>query len=217
MQPTVSPASSADMAPISSGSSTWTSAGIPFSFVSMATGIGPSSSGSQATVASVVTSTLLAGLGFSGGVISSFPSSVWPSAGSRSNPAPSCQNARDASSSADVTAAASDQGGSEGDEKEDNGRKDDGDREDEEEEDKEKARKKKRRDNPDDDGRKEEEHLCITNFPAEKTNERKQNIPDSPPMKEKQQEAETLQAQLPTTEVTAEVSALPASKNPGKY
>uniref|UniRef100_A0A8B9R9S6 protein-tyrosine-phosphatase n=1 Tax=Astyanax mexicanus TaxID=7994 RepID=A0A8B9R9S6_ASTMX len=77
-QPTVSPASSADMAPISSGSSTWTSSGLPFSFVSMATGIGPSSSGSQATVASVVTSTLLAGLGFSGGVISSFPSSVWP-------------------------------------------------------------------------------------------------------------------------------------------
>uniref|UniRef100_A0A8B9JYK1 protein-tyrosine-phosphatase n=1 Tax=Astyanax mexicanus TaxID=7994 RepID=A0A8B9JYK1_ASTMX len=76
--PTVSPASSADMAPISSGSSTWTSSGLPFSFVSMATGIGPSSSGSQATVASVVTSTLLAGLGFSGGVISSFPSSVWP-------------------------------------------------------------------------------------------------------------------------------------------
>ncbi|KAJ8361200.1 hypothetical protein SKAU_G00177250 [Synaphobranchus kaupii] len=61
--PTVSPASSADMAPISSGSSTWTSSGLPFSFVSMATGIGPSSSGSQATVASVVTSTLLAGLG----------------------------------------------------------------------------------------------------------------------------------------------------------
>ncbi|KAK3512986.1 hypothetical protein QTP70_033999, partial [Hemibagrus guttatus] len=77
--PTVSPASSADMAPISSGSSTWTSSGLPFSFVSMATGIGPSSSGSQATVASVVTSTLLAGLGFSGGVISSFPSSTWPS------------------------------------------------------------------------------------------------------------------------------------------
>lgn len=44
----------------------------------MATGMGPSSSGSQATVASVVTSTLLAGLGFSGGGISSFPSTVWP-------------------------------------------------------------------------------------------------------------------------------------------
>lgn len=77
-KPTASPASSADMAPISSGSSTWTSSGIPFSFVSMATGMGPSSSGSQATVASVVTSTLLAGLGFSGGGISSFPSTVWP-------------------------------------------------------------------------------------------------------------------------------------------
>lgn len=44
----------------------------------MATGLGPSSSGSQATVASVVTSTFLAGLGVSGGVISSLPSSVWP-------------------------------------------------------------------------------------------------------------------------------------------
>ncbi|XP_075794576.1 receptor-type tyrosine-protein phosphatase gamma isoform X3 [Pelodiscus sinensis] len=77
-KPTASPASSADMAPISSGSSTWTSSGLPFSFVSMATGMGPSSSGSQATVASVVTSTLLASLGFSGGGISSFPSTVWP-------------------------------------------------------------------------------------------------------------------------------------------
>nr|XP_029519373.1 receptor-type tyrosine-protein phosphatase gamma-like [Oncorhynchus nerka] len=91
--PTVSPASSADMAPISSGSSTWTSSGLPFSFVSMATGgIGPSSSGSQATVASVVTSTLLAGLGFSGGVISSLPGSLWPTqapaASPGSNPGP---------------------------------------------------------------------------------------------------------------------------------
>ncbi|XP_026203732.1 receptor-type tyrosine-protein phosphatase gamma-like [Anabas testudineus] len=76
--PTISPASPADMAPISSGSSTWTSSGIHFSIVSMATGMGPSSSGSQATVASVVTSTLLAGLGVGGGVISSLPSSVWP-------------------------------------------------------------------------------------------------------------------------------------------
>ncbi|KAJ7999887.1 hypothetical protein DPEC_G00199070 [Dallia pectoralis] len=77
--PTGSPASSADMAPISSGSSTWTSSGPSFPFVSMATGgMGPSSSGSQATVASVVTSTLLAGLGFSGGVISSLPGSLWP-------------------------------------------------------------------------------------------------------------------------------------------
>ncbi|XP_071351270.1 receptor-type tyrosine-protein phosphatase gamma isoform X2 [Trachinotus anak] len=76
--PTISPASSADMAPISSGSSTWTSSGIHFSIVSMATGMGPSSSGSQATVASVVTSSLLAGLGVGGGVISSLPSSVWP-------------------------------------------------------------------------------------------------------------------------------------------
>ncbi|XP_048878342.1 receptor-type tyrosine-protein phosphatase gamma-like isoform X1 [Brienomyrus brachyistius] len=92
--PTASPASSADMAPISSGSSTWTSSGLPFSFVSMATGIGPSSSGSQATVASVVTSTLLAGLGFSGGVISSFPSSVWPTRAPPPAPAPTRQVAK---------------------------------------------------------------------------------------------------------------------------
>lgn len=40
--------------------------------------MGPSSSASQATMASVVTSTLLAGLGISGGVISSLPSSAGP-------------------------------------------------------------------------------------------------------------------------------------------
>ncbi|CAL8335776.1 unnamed protein product [Merluccius merluccius] len=100
--PTVSPASSADMAPISSGSSTWTSSGLPFSFVSMATGIGPSSSGSQATVASVVTSTLLAGLGFSGGVISSFPSSVWPT---RAPAAPAGGTARGQASPTTATSA----------------------------------------------------------------------------------------------------------------
>lgn len=59
----------------------------------MATGIGPSSSGSQATVASVVTSTLLAGLGFSGGVISSFPSSIWPSRSPTHNPSSPHPNA----------------------------------------------------------------------------------------------------------------------------
>uniref|UniRef100_A0A3Q3KRW9 Receptor-type tyrosine-protein phosphatase gamma n=1 Tax=Monopterus albus TaxID=43700 RepID=A0A3Q3KRW9_MONAL len=87
--PTISPASSADMAPISSGSSTWTSSGIHFSIVSMATGMGPSSSGSQATVASVVTSTLLAGLGVGGGVISSLPSSVWPTQAPQASQNPS--------------------------------------------------------------------------------------------------------------------------------
>lgn len=53
--------------------------------------MGPSSSASQATVASVVTSTLLAGLGISGGVISSLPSSVGPTQAPQStqNPASS--------------------------------------------------------------------------------------------------------------------------------
>uniref|UniRef100_A0A4W3H4C4 protein-tyrosine-phosphatase n=1 Tax=Callorhinchus milii TaxID=7868 RepID=A0A4W3H4C4_CALMI len=76
--PTASPASSADMAPISSGSSTWTSSGLTLPFVSMATGMGPSSSGSQTTVASVVTSTLLASLGFGGSIVPSFSGTVWP-------------------------------------------------------------------------------------------------------------------------------------------
>ncbi|XP_028969520.2 receptor-type tyrosine-protein phosphatase gamma isoform X1 [Esox lucius] len=151
--PTVSPASSADMAPISSGSSTWTSSGLPFSFVSMATGIGPSSSGSQATVASVVTSTLLAGLGFSGGVISSFPSSVWPTGSPASTRNPTAATPRQpigeptASQSADV---AKDSGeGSEDGEKGAKSEGEDGEKEgdedkEEDEEEKEKETKEKK-------------------------------------------------------------------------
>ncbi|KAL0181723.1 hypothetical protein M9458_024129, partial [Cirrhinus mrigala] len=145
--PTVSPASSADMAPISSGSSTWTSSGLPFSFVSMATGIGPSSSGSQATVASVVTSTLLAGLGFSGGVISSFPSSVWPTRpppSGRQTPAkpvptaaePASSPASDAEPAAAADADASDDGGDKGGKGEDEDGEKNGEEEEEEDEEK---------------------------------------------------------------------------------
>ncbi|XP_060925456.1 receptor-type tyrosine-protein phosphatase gamma [Limanda limanda] len=103
--PTISPASSADMAPISSGSSTWTSSGIHFSIVSMATGMGPSSSGSQATVASVVTSSLLAGLGVGGGVISSLPSSVWPTHAPRASQNTNRPSALPAKSSTDQAAS----------------------------------------------------------------------------------------------------------------
>uniref|UniRef100_A0A671W7M9 Receptor-type tyrosine-protein phosphatase gamma n=1 Tax=Sparus aurata TaxID=8175 RepID=A0A671W7M9_SPAAU len=103
--PTISPASSADMAPISSGSSTWTSSGIHFSIVSMATGMGPSSSGSQATVASVVTSTLLAGLGVGGGVISSLPSSVWPTQAPQATQNPTRQSVPTAKSSTEQGAS----------------------------------------------------------------------------------------------------------------
>lgn len=81
------------MAPISSGSSTWSSSGLPFSFVSIATGMGPPSSGGQTTMASLVTSTLLAGLGFSGGVISSLPGSLWPTHSPSSGPTPTRQPA----------------------------------------------------------------------------------------------------------------------------
>ncbi|KAI3369552.1 hypothetical protein L3Q82_007760 [Scortum barcoo] len=152
--PTVSPASSADMAPISSGSSTWTSSGIPFSFVSMATGIGPSSSGSQATVASVVTSTLLAGLGFSGGVISSFPSSVWPSRAPTHSPTSTRQTTEPTKPaqerlppSASVVKDSSEAGGE--DRESSGGQGEDGEREgedkDEEEEEDDKDEKKQRK------------------------------------------------------------------------
>lgn len=149
------------MAPISSGSSTWTSAGIPFSFVSMATGIGPSSSGSQATVASVVTSTLLAGLGFGGGVISSFPSSVWPSRAPAHYPASTRHTAKtteptkDATNSASAVtaAAAKDNGEAGGEDREstkgegEDGEKggEDKDKEEEEEEEKDEKKERKRR------------------------------------------------------------------------
>lgn len=85
--------SSSDMAPISSGSSTWSSSGLPFSFVSIATGMGPPSSGGQTTMASLVTSTLLAGLGVGGGVFSSLPGSLWPTQSPSSGPAPTRQPA----------------------------------------------------------------------------------------------------------------------------
>ncbi|KAM6344871.1 receptor-type tyrosine-protein phosphatase gamma [Alca torda] len=153
--PTASPASSADMAPISSGSSTWTSSGLPFSFVSMATGMGPSSSGSQATVASVVTSTLLAGLGFSGGGISSFPSSVWPTR-LPAAAAPSKQAGRPVVPATEAAAAASpgperdsaltkDGEGAEEGEKDEKSESEDGEREHEEDEEKDAEKKEKNR------------------------------------------------------------------------
>ncbi|XP_030314155.1 LOW QUALITY PROTEIN: receptor-type tyrosine-protein phosphatase gamma [Calypte anna] len=155
--PTASPASSADMAPISSGSSTWTSSGLPFSFVSMATGMGPSSSGSQATVASVVTSTLLAGLGFSGGGISSFPSSVWPTR-LPAAATPSKQAGRPMAAATEAAAAAAaspgperdsaltkDGEGAEEGEKDDKSESEDGEREHEEEEEKDAEKKEKNR------------------------------------------------------------------------
>lgn len=157
--PTISPASSADMAPISSGSSTWTSSGIHFSIVSMATGMGPSSSGSQATVASVVTSTLLAGLGVSGGVISSLPSSVGttqapratqsaarpttPLAKPGAEPAAAATQDVDAQAQAEDTQAARDGEGEEGEEKEKEKEKDeDGEGEQDESESEKKAKSK---------------------------------------------------------------------------
>uniref|UniRef100_A0A6G1R1R3 Receptor-type tyrosine-protein phosphatase gamma n=1 Tax=Hypotaenidia okinawae TaxID=2861861 RepID=A0A6G1R1R3_9GRUI len=151
--PTASPASSADMAPISSGSSTWTSSGLPFSFVSMATGMGPSSSGSQATVASVVTSTLLAGLGFSGGGISSFPSSVWPTR-LPAAATPSKQAGRPVVATTEAAASpgperdsalTKDGEGAEEGEKDEKSESEDGEREHEEEEEKDAEKKEKNR------------------------------------------------------------------------
>uniref|UniRef100_H2N0Z5 protein-tyrosine-phosphatase n=1 Tax=Oryzias latipes TaxID=8090 RepID=H2N0Z5_ORYLA len=142
--PTISPASTADMAPISSGSSTWTSSGIHFSLVSMATGMGPSSSGSQATVASVVTSTLLAGLGVGGGVISSLPSSVGPTRAPQATQKPTHPSStqQTASEGADTDKPSEDKKATEEDKEEE----DEGEGEQEEEED---ERKRKTKNPPD--------------------------------------------------------------------
>lgn len=124
------------MAPISSGSSTWTSSGIHFSIVSMATGMGPSSSGSQATVASVVTSSLLAGLGVGGGVISSLPSSVWPTQAPRATQSPNRPTTTPAQASTEQTASQSSEtdAGSEDKQAEREGEEDEGETEGEKDE-----------------------------------------------------------------------------------
>ena len=102
--------------------------------------MGPSSSGSQATVASVVTSTLLAGLGFSGGVLSSFPSSVWPTRTPPSSPTPARQPASKEPTSLQTPDPDSDrQGAPEGEE----GERREGEEDDDEGEDGEEARTKK--------------------------------------------------------------------------
>lgn len=223
----MSPASSADMAPISSGSSTWTSSGIPFSFVSMATGIGPSSSGSQATVASVVTSTLLAGLGFSGGVISSFPSSVWPSRVPTHNPTSTQKTTetteanKDAPTSASVVTTTtakdnSEAGGEDGENSK--GQGEDGEREgedkDEDEEEEEKSEKKRRKGSGGVGGTWTKADSTPVNEPPSETpdataKEKKQTEPDPsnmPPDIENQLEY--------TTEPTNETAAVPAPKDP---
>ncbi|KAK5871848.1 hypothetical protein PBY51_012591 [Eleginops maclovinus] len=227
--PTVSPASSADMAPISSGSSTWTSSGIPFSFVSMATGIGPSSSGSQATVASVVTSTLLAGLGFSGGVISSFPSSVWPSRAPTNNPPSARHNSelnKDASASAVTTAAAKDNSETEGEDKENSkGQGEDGesegeDKDEEEEEEEEKDKKKKGRKGSGGMGEagSKDNRTAVKEPPNETPDATaKEKEPDPmnmPPDEDTHLEAYTHNQPEPRTEATVQTAELPALKDP---
>lgn len=92
----------------------------------------------------MVTSTLLAGLGFSGGVISSFPSSVWPTRAPPPAPAPTRQVAKTVTpvaesgatqaSDTDSTAKDHEGGGSEG-EKDGKGEEEEGQREGEEDED----------------------------------------------------------------------------------
>lgn len=173
LQPTMSPASSADMAPISSGSSTWTSSGIPFSFVSMATGIGPSSSGSQATVASVLTSMLLAGLGFGGGVISSFPSSVWPSgAPTQSHTTPATGPASFGTGKALGEDVESCTGEGEDDEKEE-------EEEEGEDDDDETKRRKKTKRLGGVDGRSQEESSSVPKSPAGKTGNTRRKAEES--------------------------------------
>ncbi|KAF3689415.1 Receptor-type tyrosine-protein phosphatase gamma [Channa argus] len=233
--PTVSPASSADMAPISSGSSTWTSSGIPFSFVSMATGIGPSSSGSQATVASVVTSTLLAGLGFSGGVISSFPSSVWPSRAPAHNPTTTRQTAEPTKDTTTtpasaVTTAANDnhEGGGE-DRDNSKGQGEDGEKEgeekDEEDEEEEKEEKKERKGSGSHGKPETKDNSTAVSKPPNETpdstaKEKKQTEPDPTDMPPGAEQLETYTHNTLgsnttiTTEAANESATLSASKDP---
>lgn len=103
----------------------------------------------------MVTSTLLAGLGFSGGVISSFPSSVWPSRAPAHNPASTHQateptkTAQDTTTSASVVAAKDNSEAGGEDRENTNGQGEDGEREgedkDEEEEEEDKDEKKERK------------------------------------------------------------------------
>lgn len=237
-QPTLSPASSADMAPISSGSSTWTSSGIPFSFVSMATGIGPSSSGSQATVASVVTSTLLAGLGFSGGVISSFPSSVWPSRSPTHNPTSTHQTTTPTETAKDVTTSASavmtsiakenSEAGSE-DRENSKGQREDGEREgedkEEEEEEEEKDEKKGKKGSRGVGRAGRKDNSTVVNEPPSKTpyataQEKRQTEPD-PTNILPDVEYQLVYTHNPldsnpttTTDATSEKATFPAPKDP---
>lgn len=116
--------------------------------------MGPSSSGSQATVASVVTSTLLAGLGFSGSSISSFPSSVWPTR-LPTAAAPTKQAGRPVVTTTEPAAASpgperdsaltKDGEGAEEGEKDEKSESEDGEREHEEEDEKEAEKKEKSR------------------------------------------------------------------------
>lgn len=141
------------MAPISSGSSTWTSSGIHFSLVSMATGMGPSSSGSQATVASVVTSTLLAGLGVGGGVISSLPSSAWPTQAPRPTQNPTHSSTPPTKSNTERTATQGAETDKQSEEKQAAGQgeeeEEEGEREGEQEEEEEEEKKRKGKNSPD--------------------------------------------------------------------
>ncbi|XP_070758495.1 receptor-type tyrosine-protein phosphatase gamma-like [Enoplosus armatus] len=229
--PTVSPASSADMAPISSGSSTWTSSGIPFSFVSMATGIGPSSSGSQATVASVVTSTLLAGLGFSGGVISSFPSSVWPSRAPTHNPTPPRQTTEPAKDATASVVAAKDNSEAGGEDRENSkGQGEEGEREgedkDEDEEKEEKDDKKKRKGSRRvGKGGRKANSTAVNESPSETPDatakEKEQTEPDPTNMQPNVEDQLEVYTRNPldsnpstTTEAANETAALPAQKDP---
>lgn len=118
----------------------------------MATGMGPSSSGSQATVASVVTSTLLAGLGVGGGVISSLPSSAWPTQTPRATQNPTHSSTPPAKSNTERTATQGAETDKQPEEKQTAGQgeeeEEEGEREGEQEEEDEEEKKRKGKNSP---------------------------------------------------------------------
>lgn len=170
----------------------------------------------------MVTSTLLAGLGFSGGVISSFPSSVWPSRAPTPNPTSTRQTteptkpAQDATTSASVLAA-KDNGEAGGEDRENsNGQGEDGEREgedkdeeEEEEEDKDEKKERKGSRGVGEAGRKD--NSTAVNEPPSET-------PDAT-AKEKEQTEPNPPNMLPNVEeqlevYTHEAAAFPAPKDP---
>ena len=186
-------------------------------------------------MASVVTSTLLAGLGFSGGVISSFPSSVWPSRASNHYPTSTHQTngptkpTKDATTSASAVTTTvaknnSDMGGEDREHSRvqgEDGEKEGEDKDEEKEEEEDEKRERKGSGNVGKAGRKDTSagNEPPSETPDSTTKEMKQieHLVKMTPGVDEQLEVYTILLEsnpITTTEAAYETAALPAPKNP---